>query len=99
MPHYQDGTLAQLGDRVRGPVDYPTRQVVEGIVTHIVESDACNATIVYLDVRVLTAFLDGKLYQQNVNGQVFEDEDGKVKVVQANVASAVQLRFFNKVEV
>jgi hypothetical protein len=44
MPHYADGSQAKVGDVVVGTT-YNRSGTVIGVVTKIVESESCNATV------------------------------------------------------
>lgn len=48
MPHYSDGTIAKLGDTVKGRL-YNTPHEVIGVVVGIVpDSESCNVRVAFL---------------------------------------------------
>lgn len=46
MPHYKDGTRAQLGDLVKGKT-YNTDHEIVGIVIQIFEAERCNCEVAF----------------------------------------------------
>lgn len=58
MPHYKDGTKAQLGDFAKADSDY--RKNFRGQVVQIHESDSCNLTIARVQVALPAQVEDGK---------------------------------------
>jgi hypothetical protein len=53
MPHYADGTAAQLGDQVKGKPYNTPHDVVGTIVSITPNSEACNCQVAFVEVTDL----------------------------------------------
>lgn len=49
MPHYADGTKAEVGDAVRGQ-HYLFPHEAQGVVVQILQSETCNMTVAFPQV-------------------------------------------------
>lgn len=48
MPHYSDGTIAKLGDTVKGKTYNIPHEVVGVVVGIIADSESCNVRVAFL---------------------------------------------------
>lgn len=50
MPHYADGTPAQIGDKVKGKPYNTAHEVVGEIVSITIGSEVCNCEVVFVEL-------------------------------------------------
>jgi hypothetical protein len=56
MPHYADGTPAEVGDKVKGiPYNTKGKEVVGTLIQITEDTDSCNCIVAFVDPTVVDA--------------------------------------------
>lgn len=91
MPHYADGTQAEVGDHVIGK-PYNTPHEVAGTIVSISPSqDTCNCQVQFTDVVPLAEYTQGKRPRNEISGahRVSHSADHSTRGEPVVVASCV----------